>query len=534
MVIRCEHCSTLYELDEALLSPSGSQVQCTRCQHVFTAFPPRAPGRTLVGMPEQAEPEPPLPSLGGSGVVSGPRVVSRASTHAAAAGGGRGPAAAAPRPEPRPVRTSPPPVYRPAGGAPAPVPRAPLLRRDTVGTFESRLRWHARWRWLGPLLAGLVVVGGIAAWVLLSRPSAPDASLVRGEALALLARDDEASIEQAVSRLDELLRRTPRLRGVAADRALAQVLRAAAIVEEGESLAARRAAQEAEGERLRREQPAGWQDAERAVAAEAQRLDLEVRAREERARGLAGGAFQLLRRLQGDLGDVPDVARGMATYYALAGDAQQARMAVQSARARAPADPWLALAEGWADARDPDPAVRERAVAELRALSGAHPELLRARLLLARTQAGLGHRDEALATLDALLAANAGHEAGRRLRDELSAPPPPPPEPEPAPEAEAPPPAKPPTQPRKRAAHPAAELTPLPSPAAASEDLPPAPDPVPGAVPGAESRASAREEKGPALPEPASSPAPEAAEPPPAPPLPRLPVPEPQMPSNGG
>ncbi|HET7825361.1 MAG TPA: zinc-ribbon domain-containing protein, partial [Anaeromyxobacter sp.] len=48
MVIRCERCSTLYELDEALLAPGGSQVQCTRCQHVFTAFPPRAPGRTLV------------------------------------------------------------------------------------------------------------------------------------------------------------------------------------------------------------------------------------------------------------------------------------------------------------------------------------------------------------------------------------------------------------------------------------------------------------------------------------------------------
>ncbi|HEY6101289.1 MAG TPA: zinc-ribbon domain-containing protein, partial [Anaeromyxobacter sp.] len=32
MVIRCERCSILYELDEALLAPGGSQVQCTRCQ----------------------------------------------------------------------------------------------------------------------------------------------------------------------------------------------------------------------------------------------------------------------------------------------------------------------------------------------------------------------------------------------------------------------------------------------------------------------------------------------------------------------
>ena len=41
LVIRCERCSTLYELDEALLAPDGSPVQCTRCDHVFTVRPPR-------------------------------------------------------------------------------------------------------------------------------------------------------------------------------------------------------------------------------------------------------------------------------------------------------------------------------------------------------------------------------------------------------------------------------------------------------------------------------------------------------------
>ena len=44
MIIRCERCSTLYELDETRLAPEGSQVQCARCEAVFTARPPTPGG----------------------------------------------------------------------------------------------------------------------------------------------------------------------------------------------------------------------------------------------------------------------------------------------------------------------------------------------------------------------------------------------------------------------------------------------------------------------------------------------------------
>jgi hypothetical protein len=389
-----------------------------------------------------------------------------------------------------------------------------------VGTFESRLRWHARWRWLGPLLAVTVAAGGVAGWLLLFRPSDPDASRARADVMMLMARDDDASVEQAVSRLDETLRRSPRQRGAAADRALAQVLRAAAIVEEGESLAARRAAQEAERDRLRREQPAGWQDAERAAAAEAQKLDLEVRAREERARALGDAAFQALRRLRGEVGDSPDVARGLAAYYALGGDRDRAGKTIRAARERARADPWLDLAEAWVDARDPDRAARERALVELGALSAAHPELLRGRLLLARTQVGLGRRDEALATLDALIAANAGHEAAGRLRAELSAPVAAPAlAPAPAPVPAAPPPAKPPTRPRRLVTQPPAEAAPVPSVALPTPAVPLPSDPTsappqPDTAPGAAAEASADGDAGPALAPAATPPGAEVAEPP--------------------
>ncbi len=39
MLISCEKCSTTYVLDDALIPPQGTPVQCTRCGHVFTAKP---------------------------------------------------------------------------------------------------------------------------------------------------------------------------------------------------------------------------------------------------------------------------------------------------------------------------------------------------------------------------------------------------------------------------------------------------------------------------------------------------------------
>jgi predicted Zn finger-like uncharacterized protein len=458
VVIRCERCSTLYELDEALLSPAGSQVQCTRCQHIFTAFPPRAAGRTLVGVPAQGAREAPsdgperpaVPPSGRRTPVPAPAVA--------------GAAASAPRAEtPRAVRSGPPPVYRPsAASAPPTTGRAPLLKRDTVGTFESRLRWSARLRWLAPLAAAVVLGLAVAAWLLFARRSDPEATRSRADAMSLLTLDDSASLEQAISRLDALLRRSPKQRGAASERALAYVLRAATLTEEGESLSARLAARKVQRESLTRDQPAGWEEMDRAAAAEVQKLEPEVRAREERARSLGAAAFQALKKLQGEQGDGPDVARGFAAYYALGGDRLAARKVIRGARERAPADPWLDLAEAWVDARDPERAARERALVQLGALSVAHPELLRARYLLARTEAALGRQREAIATLDALLAANARHEAGKRLRDELTAPAPPPP---PAPASEA----KPPSQSRRLVTH----TVPAPAPVPKVTVLPP-------------------------------------------------------------
>jgi len=43
MIITCENCETSFNLNEKLLKPKGSKVRCSRCKHVFTAYPPVLP-----------------------------------------------------------------------------------------------------------------------------------------------------------------------------------------------------------------------------------------------------------------------------------------------------------------------------------------------------------------------------------------------------------------------------------------------------------------------------------------------------------
>jgi hypothetical protein len=331
-----------------------------------------------------------------------------------------------------------------------------------------------------------VLLAAGAAWFLVARRADPPEAQVGRDAMALAALDDTASLDEAAARLDEALRRTPASKGAAADRAVVDVLRAAAAVEEGEALAVRHSARTAERERLRRDQPAGWEEAERAAAAEAQALEAEVRTREERARALGGTAFDALRALQRAGGDAPEISRGLGLYYAFGGERAGAEKAIRAARDETPADPWLDLAEGWVDARQPDRAARERALVALGSLSAAHPELLRGRYLLARTQAGLGRRSEALASLEGILAVNARHEGAHRLRAELVAPAPAPPEAPPAAAPTGSAPGNAPTQRRNRVAQPPAGAAtpsrPARDPAAGESAAGPAP--APAASPG--------------------------------------------------
>ena len=389
MHIRCERCSTLYELEESLLAPEGSQVQCSRCEHVFTAR------RVAVPAPAAPPGEAPAPT---------PPPVTR--TPPPVAQGPRAPAS-----EARASRSAQTSVYRPPPSAPS-VRTNPVLRRDAVGAFEARLRRAARVRWIVPIVAVAVLLLVGAAALAYRLRGQPSTSRVRTEALALIALDDAESLDRAVAQLDDAMTRAPKLHALAADRVLAQVLRASALVDERDALAAQLAARRAEQQGPDGAAgPPGDPDA-------VQPLERDVRAVGERAQALARAAQDALAKLERELGDDASVRRDRALQEALAGDRERALREVAKARA-VQADEWVELAEAVAIARGPDAGAAERALGKV---TVAHPKLVRARYLLARAQTAIGRRGEARTTLDALLAANPRHEGGKRLRDALSAP----------------------------------------------------------------------------------------------------------------
>jgi predicted Zn finger-like uncharacterized protein len=53
MVVQCESCQTEFNVDESLLKKEGTKVRCSRCRHVFKAYPPPP------ALPDETE-EPPV------------------------------------------------------------------------------------------------------------------------------------------------------------------------------------------------------------------------------------------------------------------------------------------------------------------------------------------------------------------------------------------------------------------------------------------------------------------------------------------
>jgi predicted Zn finger-like uncharacterized protein len=439
LVIRCEHCSTLYELDESLLAPEGSPVQCTRCQHIFTAHPARAPGPPVA--------DPPRREVVAEGIAADPRASDASQGRQEDETPEPPPVEARPALTPDtpkgsgPVRPAPPrsgpSVYRPAPSQ-ATVSRPPIIRQNPVGAFESRLRWNARWRWLAPTLIVLTAALAVASWIVLGRRADP-AAQARAEALALLALDDAESLDRAASALDRTLRLAPGLAEAAADRALVDAMRARALSDDAEASAARAAARAAERDHLR---AAAGPDGEAPGLPEGddEVEELESRARSLRARAaeLAAAAGETLRGLEREERAPVEVARALASVAALEGD----RAELQRQVATTAGDPWASLAAASADACSPDQSVRERGVVALRLFVTRHPGVLHARWRLAKVLASLGRREEALESVAGLLGANSRHERGVALRAELKQPPPaPPPAVEAAAAAPPPPPA---------------------------------------------------------------------------------------------
>jgi hypothetical protein len=251
-----------------------------------------------------------------------------------------------------------------------------------VGAFESRLRWSHRWKWLGPTLFLLAVGAGVAAFLLRDSVVDPRARQAHQRALGVAYRDDLASLEQARAQLDEAIRVAPRLHSAQADLALVQLLMAGALLDA----------------------PAGPGASSSHAKGEA----------------LAAEATRTLDGLERNKVAAVEVARARAVAAGLGGDRALVKRLATAARGGLADDPLIQAAEQSVELRSGDRAARERAVGALAVLVSRRPEVLRARLLLARGQVLAGRRAEALATIEGLLSANPRHEGGRALKDALA------------------------------------------------------------------------------------------------------------------
>jgi len=243
----------------------------------------------------------------------------------------------------------------------------------------------ARSSLLALLAVPLLVLQSSCSSLASAKPPAPSrVASLEAEGLALAARDDGASLDSAEQLMQAALRTDPGFYQARAGLAFVELLVAAARRDEASRLTS------AEGDALMRSG-----------------RDLRERALDE------------LRPLVREHGRDASVLRALAVYYALDGDAQQTAKLVAQARATG-SDPWIDLAELASDLGNGG----TEAVTRLGAFVSAHPDMLRARLMLARALLDRSRQDEAVRTLEDILTVNARHELALKLKAWILSPPP--------------------------------------------------------------------------------------------------------------
>ncbi len=215
MLIRCDKCSTLYELDESLLPPRGAPVQCSKCQFVFTAYPgarteppaassdgeTRAENAIQPGPSERSampiatsEPVATRPAPGPSPDSISPR------DEGGATPGGLAPAASEPHftADGRPIRKVPFPKEEPA-----PVGQYPGIGR-AAGRANAVSGLPARRAppWIVILAVALAIAIAVVAWRILGHRADPAAARPRAAGQSSLLRDERARLVQAVALLE--------------------------------------------------------------------------------------------------------------------------------------------------------------------------------------------------------------------------------------------------------------------------------------------------------------------------------------------
>ncbi len=456
MHIRCERCSTVYELDEKLVPAEGALVQCTRCEHVFTAKrpgvaepprapeprapaaatrppgepPPAAPPEPPEVPPPATEPEPaseevaPRPDAGPEPLPEPPRLSTLEGPDEDLAGPPRGGKAEGRAPPPVP------PWARSSASAPPglSVPMSTAYRSSVQRMRSTRRVGRGSLRWVAVAVAVIAALA-LAAWAVhhwMQGRADPGAAAKRKDGHALLLRDDSGSLEAAAEAFAAAASLDGSLYQAEADVALARVLELSDLSWEGARVQDAFARDAAELARLRGQRAPEADRREAELSARRKALSARYDELRELGSRREAAAKASLSSLLRDHPDDVAVLRAVALYHAVGGRLDLAAQVLARADAERLSDPWLELARASANAAARDLPRRDRGIAGLQELARAHPDLLRARLLAARALVAADRRDEALRTLSELLRRNPQHDQARSLAAELAPVPTPP------------------------------------------------------------------------------------------------------------
>lgn len=345
------------------------------------------------------------------------------------------PAEDVPSPPVQARRTSVPemPRHRPRPPAAPPIPGLEAVEAGE-GAFDRHLA--VRRRRIRAVVGGLLVAaaGGVAVSVVRSRvpPAVVGAVREHEEALALLKRDDAESLAKAAAQLEALAARHPEHVPSVADRAIALALAGADLRDEIRALDAEYV--RLDKDRMKIEDKRETKDWRARVARRIEEL-AAIKARvdplKDRATALSMEVGEQLKKAQARAkargADDPSLIRAAALHYGLKGDDRAESMAQEYRRSSDPRrslnDPSRAFADlAVAALAAYGPSTGERVEKGTKAVADALAKdgrLLRAYLLRAKISYAQKQYAEARASLDALLIQNSGHEAAKRLRDEV-------------------------------------------------------------------------------------------------------------------
>ena len=351
-------------------------MKCTRCQHVFRASPP-----VLDVLPVAPPVAPPEDRTAVFGFSSGAKPEQTASYASAQA-----PAPAAP-------------------GGPSSVKRPGIISASPAASHR------VIWPWI--VLALVLVAAALVAVWFNSRKRPDAAAAARLAALEeMVARDDRASLELAVSRAASEPSGEAR-----ALQALALLCLASDAHGDAAPLLARVRALEAEFAQEDLARAPGWDMRRAEIAWRLGQAREEASAIRDRERRLLDAADEAAAAAPRAGATEMALLRVRALRQALRSDAALTTT-VREASLLDASDPWVEIALALAAGDLGTPAVRG-----LRSVAIRQPRLLRARVLLARALLASGREGEAVRVLDEVLAENGEHDGAKARKAEILAPP---------------------------------------------------------------------------------------------------------------